>query len=530
MRIQYFFVGLFVLSLVACTKGDKTLKYGVKKSETLVVNLQTEPPSLDWHKATDTTSHEVTMNIMDGLTSFDYEDENLKAIPQLATKWESDKAAKKWTFHLREGVFWTDGVEFEAQQVVDAWERLLNANTASEYAYFLFGIKNAQAYSQGKIKDFSQVGVHADGKYKLLVELHTPMSFFPSLLVHHSTHPMRVDIVKKFGDRWTAPQNIVTLGAYTLKEWDHDEAILLKRNEGYYGDKAHIPYILGRMITEQSSSLNAFDSGDLDIIPELPSNEVALLKDRKEFMSKPNLALYYFGFNIKEAPFDDLNFRKAIAQSVDRNEVVQILNKNDIAATSWIPEGMLGYEEDLGLKFNPELAKESLKKSKYADISKLPRVAITFNTSENHQKIAENVQAQIKRNLGIPVELLNEEWKVYLSKLSTKKGYSMFRMGWIADYPDPDNFLNLMTSFSSNNHTNWKSSKFDKLIAQGVGEFDSEKRKKIYREAQKILLEEDVSVLPIYYQSRQNLVQKRVKGFSMNVLDHKTYRFLKLEE
>lgn len=518
-----------VFSFAACTKTDQTLKFGVKKSETVVVNLQTEPPSLDWHKATDTTSHEVTMNIMDGLAEFDYNDPNLKAIPALATKWESDKAAKKWTFELRQGVKWSDGVEFEAKHVVDAWERLLNPKTAAEYAYFLFGIKNAQAYNEGKIKDFSEVGIKADGKNKIVVDLHTPMSFFPSLLVHHSTHPMRIDVVAKHGDAWTKPGNLVSLGAYKLKDWAHDEAILLERNDEYYGEKAKVKYVMGRMITEQSSAVNAFDAREIDVIPELPSNDIAVLKNRSEYLSKPNLALFYYGFNTKQAPFDDVNFRKAVVQAVDKTEIVKILNKGDIAASSWVPEGMLGHEQNVGLKFDAAAAKASLAKSKYADITKVPRITITYNTNENHKKVAENVQAQLKKNLGINIEILNEEWKVYLAKLKTKQGYSIFRMGWVADYPDPDNFLNLMTSYSANNHTNWKSADFDKLIAQGVGEFDTQKRQEIYGKAQKLLLEDDAVVLPVYYQSRQNLVNPRVKGFAMNVLDHKVYRKMSIE-
>src|SRR5690606_9424483 len=138
-----------------------------------------------------------------------------------ATNWTSDKSAKKWTFQLRQDVKWTDGIPFEAQHVVDAWERLLNPKTAAEYAYFLFNVKNAKAYNEGKIKDFSQVGVKVLDKHKIEVELDSPVSFFPSMLVHHSTFPIRKDVVEKHGSKWTEPGNIVTLGAYTLKEWEH---------------------------------------------------------------------------------------------------------------------------------------------------------------------------------------------------------------------------------------------------------------------------------------------------------------------
>lgn len=520
-------IGAALVSTVACTKTSKKLKFGVEKSETIVTNIQTEPPSLDWHKATDTTSHEVTMQIMDGLTHFDYADPELKPIPGLAEKWESDKSAKVWTFELRKGVKWTDGVEFEAKHVLDAWERLLNPKTASEYSYFLYNIKNAKAYNEKKVTDFAQVGVKALDKYKIEVTLDTPVSFFPSMLVHHSTHPIRIDVIEKHGEAWTQPKNFVGLGAYKLKEWEHDEAILLERNDDYYGEKAKTKYVLMRMITEQSSAVNAFDANELDIVPEIPSNDINFLRERPEYRKVPSLFLQYYGFNIKQAPFDDLNIRKAVSHAIDRAEIVKILNKDDTAGSSWIPNGMAGYDANMGLKFDVTKAKEFLMKSKYPN--KVPKITITYNTNENHKRVAENVQAQLKRNLGIDVEIQNEEWKVYLSKLKTKRGYSIFRMGWVADYPDADNFLNLLTGYSANNHTNWKSAKFDQLINQGVGELDQSKRMKIYTEAQQILLHEDVPVLPLFYSSRQYLVNKRIKGFQLNSLDHKVYSKVSVE-
>lgn len=514
---------------VSCTKSDKTLKFGVKKSETLVTNLQTEPPSLDWHIGTDTTSHEITMNIMDGLTEFDYNDPELKAIPALATKWESDKAAKKWTFELRQGVKWTDGVEFEAQHVIDGWERLLNPKTAAEYAYFLFNIKNAKAYNEGKIKDFSQVGVKADGKHKLVIELDSSVSFFPSMLVHHSTFPIRKDVIAKHGAKWTEPGNIVTLGAYNLKEWEHDEAILLERNDNFWGEKAKTKYVLGRMITEQSSAVNAFDAEELDIIPELPSNDVAILKQRSEYRTQNGLIVYYYGFNVRQKPFDNLDFRKAIVHAIDKKEITKVLGKDEEPATSWVPKGMMGYMDNIGLQFDAAKAKEFMVKAGYTDPLKVPKITITFNTNENHRKVAENVQAQLKRNLGINIEILNEEWKVYLSKLKSKKGFSIFRMGWVADYPDPDNFMNLLTGYSANNHTGWKNAEYDSLISKGVAELNADKRKEYYSAAQKILLEQDVATVPLYYSTRQYLVNDRVKNFKLNALDHKVYRVIAVE-
>jgi oligopeptide transport system substrate-binding protein len=518
----------------SCTKSttsgnSKTLKFGVSKSDTIITNLQTEPPSLDWNKSSDTTSHEIQMNIMEGLTHFDLNDPELKTSPNLATKWESDKTARKWTFELRTDVKWTDGVPFEAQQVVDSWERLLNPATAAEYSYFLFNLKNGKAYNEGKIKDFSQVGVKAVGKNRIEVELEAPVSFFPSMLSHHSTFPIRKELIEKYGNHWTDPANMVSLGAYTLKQWEHDEAILLERNDNYFGEKAKTKYVLGRMITEQSSAVNAFDAGELDIVPELPSNDVSVLKLRPEYQKKSGLNVYYYGFNLTTKPFDNLDFRNAIAHAIDKAEITKVLGRGDVSASSWIPRGMMGFEEGVGIKFDPVKAKEFLAKAGYSDVTKVPKITLTFNTNENHKKIAENVQAQLKKNLGIDVEIQNEEWKVYLTKLNSKKGFSVFRMGWYADYPDPDNFLNLLTSASPQNHTGWKNAEFDGLVKKGISELNAEKRKAYYAEAQNLILEKDVVAVPLYYSTREYLVNPRIVGFKLNALDQKDYKVVTIK-
>ncbi len=526
MKSLIVLVSLFLV-FSGCTKSSK-LKYGVDRSETLINNLQTEPPSLDWHKGTDTTSSEVVGNIMEGLTALDFDDPNLKPVPALALNWQGDKASRVWTFTLREDVKWTDGVLFEAQQVADGWERLLNPKTAAQYSYFLYPIKNAKAYNEGKIKDFSQVGIKILAKNKIQVTLEEPMSFFPSILNHHSTFPIRKDIVEKFGDRWTNPENIVTLGAYKLSKWDHDDAILLERNENYFGEKAKTKYVLERMIQEQSSALNAFDVGDLDILQELPSTELGILKKRKEYVKTPLLGIYFYGFNIKQKPLDDANIRRAIAAAIDKKEIIKVLNGEQIPGSSFVPNGMLGYEIDVGIPYNVEKAKEYLAKSSYKTSDKVPKITLLFNTNENHQKMAENVQAQLKKNLGLNIELKNEEWKVLLDRYKVKKGYGIYRLGWIADYSDPDNFMQIMTSYSENNHTNWQNPQYDELVKKALSEQEVQKRKDYYKEAQKILLEEAAAVVPIYTYVHSILVNPRVRGYKTNPMDQKIFKTVEL--
>ncbi len=486
--------------------------------ETLRINIDTEPPTLDWTKSTDSVSNKIHVNIMEGLAGYNLADPELSLLPGLAESWEASEKAKVWTFKIRSGVKWTDGVELKAQQFVDAWERLLNPATASEYAYFLYGIKNGQAYYDKKITDFSQVGVKAAGDYTLVVTLNQSASFFPYLTTHHSTFPIRKELIEKHGDNWTRPENLVSLGAYKLKVWEHDKAIVLERNDDYYGEKAKIKNILAYMIVEDSTSMNLYETKKLDVIDEVSSTDLNKYKNAPEFSKKPLLVLQYYGFNTKKKPFDNHLVRQAFAHAVNREEIVTILAAGQMPLTSWIPTGMFGFEPERGLKFDPDRAKKLLAQAGFSDVKKIPKITLVVNTSDDIKRIAENFQAQIKKNLGIDIEVANEEWKVLLNRLKTDPP-SIYRMGWVADYPDPDNFLNLMTSSSSQNHTRWKNPAFDKLVEQGVSELDKDKRRAIYSRAQKILVEDDVPALPLFSSVRSKLIDQRVQNYPVNALD-----------
>ena len=219
---------------------------------------------------------------------------------------------------------------------------------------------------------------------------------------------------------------------------------------------------------------------------------------------------------------DDVNFRKAVAHAIDRTEIVHLINGGQIPTSSFVPKGMFGYEPDVGLKFDVEKAREYFRRSRYYK-SEGTRMVLAFNTLEDHKRIAENVQAQLKRNLGIKVELKNEEWKVYLNTIQVDAP-QLYRSAWSVDYPDPDNFLNLWTSFSENNNTNWGDETYDALIAKGAIEVDKEKRRLIYRKAQKYMLEEVVPILPIYVYSSSFLVSTRFINPPINVMGERCFK------
>ena len=260
----------------------------------------------------------------------------------------------------------------------------------------------------------------------------------------------------------------------------------------------------------------------------MPSTELRELRQRSEYREIGTFSIYYYGFNVKKAPLNNQMVRKAISYAIDRKEITQMLDGGQIPLTSWVPPGIFGYEPDRGVDFNVSKAKKMLDKAGYKDRSKFPKIEIGFNTNEDHKRVAENIQAQLKRNLGINVELKNEEWKVYLKSLQTDPPH-IFRMGWLADYPDPDNFLNLMTSYSENNHTRWGSQEFDKLIAKAVGLGSKGRRQQVYSKAQKILTEQEVPVVPIYSSVTHALISSRVVNFPFNSMQKYIFKKVSLK-
>ena len=299
--------------------------------------------------------------------------------------------------------------------------------------------------------------------------------------------------------------------------WEHDKRIVLERNTNYYNSAAKIKNILIYIIPESGTALNLFEQGKLDAIGDLPSRELPVLRKKKEYRSHPIMSIYYYSINIKKQPFDDVRVRKAFNMAIDREEITNLLKGDQVPLKGWVPMGLLGYDPSIGFEFNPEKARKLMDEAGYKDRSTFPRVTISYNTHEDHKRVAAKVQAQLKKYLSIQVELANEEWKTYLQSLKTGR-QQVYRMGWVADYPDPDNFMTLMTSYSENNHTGWGNDRYDSLVEKASTLLDEKERLRLYVEAQRILIEQESAVIPIYSPQSHWLISDRVKVFPLNIM------------
>jgi oligopeptide transport system substrate-binding protein len=476
--------------------------------------LSNEPPTLDWSLATDSVSITVIENLMDGLTRFDHD---LRPVPAVASSWEVSDDGRRYRFHLRPDVTWSDGAPVTARDFEYAWKRLLDPQTAAQYAYFLYPIVNAKAYNTGEISDASTVGVMARSDYELEVVLERPLVYFPSLTTFMVTFPQRRDLIERHGDRWTDPERLVTNGPFRLEEWRHEYRLVLAANPRYYGGTPHIERVKMYVVNERTTELTLYETGDLDYA-QLPPEAIPNFEGTPEHRRLPILRGYYVGFNASKPPFTDPRVRQAFALALDREEFPKILRGGELAARSWVPPGMPGYEPDVGLGYDPARAKRLLAEAGYREGRGFPPVQYVYNTGPVNTLIAENLQAQWKRTLGISVGLDNVEWKVYLKRLD-QDAPPMFRLGWGADYPDPDNFLALFTANSGNNHTRWANRRYDSLVAAAASESDSARRLAMYRDAQKILTEQDVPIIPLFTHSQNILVKPWVRGLDLNAME-----------
>jgi len=484
------------------------------EDKTLRIAVTTEPPTLDWSLATDGVSFNVLTNIMEGLTQYN---ERLEPIPAIAKRWEFSENGRVVTFYLRDDVKWTDGQPVTARQFEYAWKRLLNPATAAQYAYFLFDVENAAEYNAGKIKDADQVGVKALSPTVLQVRLKRPVIYFPSLTTFMVTFPQRQDMIEQHGDHWTDPEHIVTNGPFTLDQWHHEYKLVLQSNPNYYDTQPALNRIIMYVVRNPTTELTLYETGELDMA-ELPPVAIPHYKTHAEYKNLPLLRGYYYGFNVTKEPFNDARVRRALSHAIDRTQIPIILKGGELPTASWIPKGMFGYNPKIGPAFDPKKAQALLAEAGYSDGKKFPAFSIAYNTDPKHRLIAQFVQAQWKEHLGLEVGLEDQEWKVYLKKLDVDPP-PVFRLGWGADFPDPDNFMNLFISTSGNNRLQWKNERYDRLIAQGAAEQDPETRQAIYDEAQILLTETDSAIISLFVAAQNVLVKPYVQNLDLNAME-----------
>ncbi|MFL2631030.1 MAG: peptide ABC transporter substrate-binding protein [Thermodesulfobacteriota bacterium] len=483
-------------------------------SEEIKINIGSEPGTLDWNLATDSSSFQIINNIMGGLTRFN---ENLILEPYLAESWEINKEKNIIKIKIKDKIKWSDGKKLLASHFIDSWERLLNPATGADYAYFLYDIKNAKKYNLGELGDFNLVGVKATDERNIKIQLNGNKSYFMSLLSFMSTFPIRKDVINDHNEKWIEPENIITLGKYKLAKWENHNYILLTPLDAKNKD------VLLIMNDNPSSSLAMFENGELDIVDGsgIPLLEIPYLQKKKLLNYKQQFRNNYIGFNVKEFPFDKKIIRKAFSISIDKSAFEKILHKTVIQTESWIPPGLLGNIHNNEKRFNKKLANQILDNNGYKDRSKFPKIKFLFPETGNNRIIAEMLQNMWIENINVPVEIVGLEWKIYLKTLDLDRP-NMFRAGWAADYPDPHNFMNLFICNGGNNETGWCNLSYDEKVKMASSETNKKERTLLYKKAQNQLIYDENVIIPLFISNQIYLKNHRllkVPYSSMGIID-----------
>ncbi|WP_438269724.1 peptide ABC transporter substrate-binding protein [Photobacterium sanguinicancri] len=494
---------------------------GVKlaKVQEIVRGNGDEVPTLDPTFSSDTASSRVIQDMFEGLVS---EGLNGDVIPALAKSWEVDETGMVYTYHLREDALWSNGQPITANDFEYSLKRAINPATAAPYAWYLTmaRFKNAEAINKGE-KSIDELGVEAVDARTLKITLDQPVPYFTKMMVHPSTYPVYKDVVEKYGDSWTKPEHIVTSSAYKLSKWVLNERIILERNERYWNnDKTVINQVTYLPIQDLTAEYNRFRTGEIDITSSFPLEQYKAIKQERpnELLTMPSLGTYYYLFNMDKAPFDDARVRKALAYSIDRNVVTNIiLGQGQLPAYGVTPPSVSGFEApklawgEISQKERNKKAKELLAEAGYGPSNPL-EFELVYNTSESHKKLALVVSSMWKKNLGVNVELANQEWKTFLEKLSAKD-FELARYAWVGDYNEASTFLSYFESHGMN-YSGWSNIDYDKAMAGAIKAPSDNKRNQFYQKAELVFAEE-MPAIPLYFYTRSVLKQTKVGGYSI---------------
>lgn len=447
--------------------------------------------------------------------------QTLEPTPGQAHAWDISADQRTYTFHLRPGLRWTNGNRLTSADFLYSWRRVLDPQVGSRYASLLYPIIGAEAFNRGEMRDPDSLGLSAPDPLTFVVRLTHPTPYFLFSVSFYTFLPVHRATVEAHGDRWTRPENIVTNGPFRLAEWRQGHHFRMTKSPSYW-DAANVRLeeIVAYSVEELNTSVNLYKSGTIDWNPSgyIPTPYVPHMSNYRDFRSVPYHGVYFYSLNTTEPPLDDPWVRRALAAAVDRETIARgVLKGTRLPWGNLTPGGYAGYVNPPGRRFDPEYARDCLARAGFPGGQGFPRLEILFNTSEDHRRIAEAIQAMWREHLSIPVALSNQEWASYLSA-TTRLEYQVARRSWIGDYPDPYTFLSIFMSGDGNNRTGWSSPKYDRLLRASESEPDPARRFAMLAEAESIVLEDGV-VIPIYHYVLTELVKPYVRGLHPTVLD-----------
>ncbi|MDT0709004.1 peptide ABC transporter substrate-binding protein [Mammaliicoccus sciuri] len=511
-----------VLILSACSSGGGSKG---KSDETLDLQINGDVPTMDSAMATDGLSFDMFFQTMEGLYTLDKDDKAIPAVAKGDPKITSD--GKKWTIKLRDDAKWSNGDPVTAHDFVFAWRKVVDPDTASEYAYILYDIKNAEEINSGDKKP-EELGVKAVDDHTLEFELTKSLPYYKELLSFGTFMPQNEKFVKKQGDKYgTTVKTTLYNGPFKMTDWKTDDKVTLEKNDDYWDkDKVKLNKVNYKVVKEASTAVNLYETNKLDIV-DLPAEQVKKYKDDKAFNTELDTVTYYFKLNEDTVPeFKNEDFRLAFAKAIDKEAYVKNnLNNGSIPTDNFVPKDFVkdskGKEYQDGVKntnqYNVKEAKEHYEKAKKALGKDKFTIELMTYDKDTAKRDAEYFKEQLEKNLdGVTIKIKQQPFKQKLDLVS-KGEYEMSLENWIPDYPDPMTFLELYVTDGSHNNTGWSNKEYDSIIKAADSSLASnpDKRLSELQRAEGMLLNE-AGIVPLYQVGVAQLQKPNVK----NVVNH----------
>ena len=492
-------------------------------------NAGAEPKTLDPALSTGVPESNIQTAVFEGLTRIG---EGEKVMPGIAESWTQSADGTVVTFKLRDAK-WSNGDAITAEDFKYSWLRALSPELASEYSYQLYYIKGAEEYNSKK-GTADAVGIKVVDPKTLEVTLAAPTPYFIALTSFHTLYPVNKKVVEANKDWTLKAETFVSNGPFTVKEWKHNDQVVVVKNDKYWDAKSvKITEITFKLLEDTKAALTAFESGQLDGLDSPPIEDLDRLKAAGTLKTSPYIGTYYYRFNVTKKPLDNVKVRKALTMAIDRKLLIdKVIKGGQKPALAFTPPGMVDVEAGKDFRtvggdlFKEDIAaaKALLTEAGYPDGKNWPKdVTILYNTNANHKKIAEAIQNMWKTNLGIDIQLRNEEWAVYLES-QKKINYNISRAGWIGDYADAMTFMDMFVTGGGNNQTGWSNAEYDKQIKDVANKSGDQKVRIPAMHAAEKALMEDMPIMPIYYYVNNYVLKDYVKGMfrsSLGPIDYK---------
>ena len=499
----------------------------------LAVCLASEPMTIDPALNSAVDGAIMANHMFEGLVKWvDNGSGEAELAPGQAESWEktvNDDGTVTYAIKMRDGIKWSDGKDVTAGDFEYSWKRLADPATAADYCYMIDMVQGYAEVADGSA-DKDTLGIKAIDDKNLEITLSYDCPYFEEIMAFPATFPVRQDIVEG-NEEWTySPETYIGNGAYKMVEWSHNAYILTEKSETYYDyEKLGPDTIKYTLLDDNNAMLAAFNSGELNFIMNFPTDEMANYLASGQITVAPYIGTYYVCFNTEDEVFSNPLVRQAFSLVIDRNYIVENVSQSgEVPATGYVPSGVYDAEGANGDDFrtvggeyysvsaddyqaNCDKARELLAEAGYPNGEGFPAVEYMYNTDDRHKAIAEALQNMWQTELGVTVNLSNQDWNVFLK--SRKDGdFQIARNGWIADYNDPCSFLDMWYTGGGNNDAQYSNPEYDALIDAAKATSDQTERIAAFHKAEDLLIGQDSVLAPIYFYTNPYMLSDNISG------------------